>query len=159
VSSPVVLKFGGELLEDSARMQALVASIAGIAKAGAPLTIVHGGGKEIDAALKGAGIEKRQVDGLRITDAATLNVVVAVLAGTINTRFVAALNAAGVPAVVLARWENEEGASDAFLQELHRQLQNGRAPHEAELKARQAVRRSSGWAAPFYWSGWIGIGQ
>src|SRR5262249_48936637 len=48
-----------------------------------------------------AGIEKRQVDGLRITDPATLGVVVAVLAGAVNTRFVAALNAGGVEAVGL----------------------------------------------------------
>jgi acetylglutamate kinase len=48
-----------------------------------------------------AGIEKRQVDGLRITDDATLDVVVAVLAGTINTRFVAALTTAGASAVGL----------------------------------------------------------
>ena len=60
------------------------------------VVIVHGGGKEIDAALKAAGIEKRQVDGLRITDEPTLDVVVSVLAGAVNTRFVAALTAAGV---------------------------------------------------------------
>ena len=66
-----------------------------------PLVIVHGGGREIDAALARAGIEKRQVDGLRITDEPTLEVVVSVLAGLVNTRFVAALGAAGVPAVGL----------------------------------------------------------
>ena len=60
--------------------------------AAAPLVVVHGGGKEIDAALKVAGIEKRQVDGLRITDEPTLDVVVSVLAGAVNTRLVAALN-------------------------------------------------------------------
>jgi acetylglutamate kinase len=65
------------------------------------LVIVHGGGREIDAALARAGIEKRQVDGLRITDGPTLDVVVSVLAGLVNTRFVAALGAAGVPAVGL----------------------------------------------------------
>jgi len=63
--------------------------------------VVHGGGKEIDAALRTAGIEKRQVEGLRITDQATLDVVVSVLAGAVNTRFVAALNTAGVAAVGL----------------------------------------------------------
>jgi acetylglutamate kinase len=62
---------------------------------------VHGGGKEIDAALKAAGIEKHQVDGLRITDEATLDVVVSVLAGAVNTRFVAALTTHGVAAVGL----------------------------------------------------------
>jgi acetylglutamate kinase len=57
--------------------------------------VVHGGGREIDTALATAGIAKQQVDGLRITDAATLAVVVSVLAGAINTRLVAAVRAAG----------------------------------------------------------------
>ena len=74
---------------------------------------MHGGGKEIDAALKRAGIEKRQVDGLRITDEATLDVVVGVLAGTINTRLVAALGAAGVRAVGLTGADGSCGLSDA----------------------------------------------
>jgi acetylglutamate kinase len=95
------MKFGGELLEDPERLAALVEAVATAAHRAAPLVIVHGGGKEIDAALAAAGIQKRQVDGLRITDDATLAVVVSVLGGTVNTRFVAALNAAGVPAVGL----------------------------------------------------------
>ena len=69
-----------------------------------PLVIVHGGGKEIDAALRAAGIEKRQVDGLRITDEATLHVVVSVLAGAVNTRLVAALNAAVIGMSVTPAW-------------------------------------------------------
>src|SRR6476469_7765307 len=89
---PLVLKFGGELLDDRARLTTVVDAVRRIVSAGTGVVIVHGGGKEIDAALTIAGIEKRQVDGLRITDEATLNVVVAVLGGTINTRFVAALN-------------------------------------------------------------------
>jgi acetylglutamate kinase len=97
---PLVLKFGGELLEDGAHLATVVSAIAGIASHG-PLVLVHGGGKEIDAALKVAGIEKRQVEGLRITDEATLEVVVSVLAGAVNTRFVAALNTSGVKAVGL----------------------------------------------------------
>jgi acetylglutamate kinase len=77
-----------------------------------PLVVVHGGGKEIDVALKSAGIEKRQVDGLRITDDATLEVVVSVLAGVVNTRFVAALTSAGVRAVGLTGADAACGLSD-----------------------------------------------
>jgi acetylglutamate kinase len=95
-----VLKLGGELLEDAVRLRALAGVIAHAAASG-PLVIVHGGGREIDAALRRAGIEKRQVDGLRVTDTATLDVVVEVLAGAVNTRFVAALNVAGARAVGL----------------------------------------------------------
>ena len=104
MTPPVVLKFGGELIEDAARLNTIVAAIAaavGGPRPHASLVIVHGGGREIDAALQAAGIEKRQVDGLRITDADTLDVVVAVLAGRVNTRLVAALNSAGVAAVGL----------------------------------------------------------
>ena len=97
---PVVLKFGGELLEDPQRVTALASTIARLARK-TPLVVVHGGGREIDASLVRAGIEKRQVDGLRITDEPTLDVVVSVLAGLVNTRFVAALGAAGVQAVGL----------------------------------------------------------
>jgi acetylglutamate kinase len=92
MTRPLVLKLGGELLDSGEGLATIVEAVRNIS-ALTPLVIVHGGGKEIDAALKVAGLEKRQVDGLRITDEATLEVVVAVLAGTVNTRFVAALNA------------------------------------------------------------------
>ena len=98
----LVLKFGGELLEDPVHLATVVSAVKAIAgSGGAAMVIVHGGGKDIDAALKSAGLEKRQVDGLRITDEATLDVVVSVLAGAVNTRLVAALNTAGVAAVGL----------------------------------------------------------
>jgi acetylglutamate kinase len=98
---PLVVKLGGELLEHSGHLAAVVAAVSDIRSQQTEVVVVHGGGKEIDAALKAAGIEKRQVDGLRITDEATLAIVVAVLAGTVNTRLVAALTTAGVPAVGL----------------------------------------------------------
>ena len=101
MNRPLVVKFGGELLEDAARLAVVVRAITAIAKRGVPVVVVHGGGKEIDAALKAAHIERRQVEGLRITDDRTLDVVVSVLAGTINTRLVAALTTAGVKAVGL----------------------------------------------------------
>ena len=66
-----------------------------------PLVVVHGGGREIDAELARRGVAKQAVDGLRITDAATLEAVVAVLGGTINTRLVAHLVGLGIKAVGL----------------------------------------------------------
>jgi acetylglutamate kinase len=100
MSRPIVLKLGGELLEDGPRTRAVAGEIARAA-ASMPVAVVHGGGREIDAALARAGIPKRQVDGLRLTDQPTLDIVVSVLAGAINTRFVAAINAAGGRAVGL----------------------------------------------------------
>jgi acetylglutamate kinase len=124
---PLVIKIGGELLEDAPRLKTVVAAVAAVVNsrsaAHPSLMIVHGGGREVDAALKLAGIEKRQVDGLRVTDERTLDVVVSVLAGTVNTRLVAALNAAGVAAVGLTGADARCGLS-------------GRAPAHASVDGR-----------------------
>lgn len=96
----VVLKLGGELLEESRLLRRIARTVSTVAT-GLPLVVVHGGGREIDAALARAGIMATRVDGVRVTDDATLTVVVSVLAGTINTRLVAAVNHAGGTAVGL----------------------------------------------------------
>jgi acetylglutamate kinase len=93
-----VLKLGGELFEAADarnRIADLIAAIDG------SLVIVHGGGKAIDAELARRNIQPKKVDGLRITDADTLDAVIAVLAGSANTSLVAALVARGVKAVGL----------------------------------------------------------
>ena len=81
-------------------MRAAAVGIAAL-RASGPVAVVHGGGRAIDADLKARGKSPRFVDGLRVTDADTLDTVVSVLAGRINTAFVAALGAEGVKAVGL----------------------------------------------------------
>jgi len=95
-----VLKLGGELLEDAAAIRAAAAAIVRLAGR-EPLVVVHGGGRSIDAELKVRGLTPRFADGLRITDGATLESVVAVLAGRTNTALVAAIGALGAKAVGL----------------------------------------------------------
>lgn len=95
-----VLKIGGELLEEPDGRQDIATAIRRLAFR-SPLVVVHGGGREVDAEMAAQGIPKRAVDGLRLTDAATLDIVVGVLAGRVNTRLVAAARVAGVPAVGL----------------------------------------------------------
>jgi acetylglutamate kinase len=95
-----VLKLGGELLEDVAAIRASAAAIVRLAARG-PLVVVHGGGRAIDAELEARGLTPRFADGLRITDSATLESVVAVLAGRTNTALVAAIGALGAKAVGL----------------------------------------------------------
>lgn len=98
--APVLVKFGGELVETPERLAEVGAALSSLAAQG-PLVVVHGGGREIDAELARRGVPKQAVDGLRITDAPTLEAVVAVLAGTINTRLVAHLVGLGLKAVGL----------------------------------------------------------
>lgn len=101
MTTPLVLKLGGELLEtapDRARIASAIAAIA----AARPVVVVHGGGRAVDAAMARLGLTPRKVDGMRVTDEATLEVVVSVLKGVANTDLVAALVAAGVNAVGLS---------------------------------------------------------
>jgi acetylglutamate kinase len=95
-----VLKLGGELLEDAPALGSAAAAIVRLAARG-PLVVVHGGGRAIDAELRRRGLTPGFADGLRITDADTLESVVMVLAGRTNTQLVAAVGAAGARAVGL----------------------------------------------------------
>ena len=97
---PVVIKLGGELLEEPRRLRRIARALVRI-PASARLVVVHGGGREVDTEMARTGIPKRAVDGLRITDASTLDVILGVLAGRVNTRLVAAIGAAGGSAVGL----------------------------------------------------------
>jgi len=98
--SLTLAKFGGELLETTERLDVVTQVLSELTAEG-PLIVVHGGGREIGAELQRRGVTPQAVDGLRVTDAETLDAVIAVLAGTVNTRLVAVLVARGVPAVGL----------------------------------------------------------
>ena len=100
MKTPLVLKIGGELLETGEQRARMAARIAALASE-RPLAVVHGGGRAIDTELARHDIVPRKIDGLRITDEPTRDVVVSVLAGSANTALVAALVGLGVPAVGL----------------------------------------------------------
>jgi acetylglutamate kinase len=71
-------------------------------KQGRRIVVVHGGGATVSAWLARAGAEARFVRGLRVTDAAALEIVVAVLAGVVNKHLVAQLAALGAPVIGLS---------------------------------------------------------
>jgi acetylglutamate kinase len=93
-----VMKLGGSLLDDATRRASALREVAEMWSSGESVVLVHGGGKHVDAALVKLGIPKRTHAGLRITDDATLEVVVSVLAGSVNKSLVAELAAMGIRA-------------------------------------------------------------
>ncbi|MFO1052883.1 MAG: acetylglutamate kinase [Planctomycetota bacterium] len=95
------IKIGGAQLEESGPRATLARAIAGAREAGHSCVVVHGGGNQIRALSKRCGIEDRYHDGLRITDAATAEIAVAVLAGTVGKALAESMSAAGAPAVSL----------------------------------------------------------
>ncbi len=80
----------------------VLTEIASLREAGAAVVLVHGGGPEIDAALTQRGIVTKRIDGMRVTDAVTLEVTEAVLCGSVNKRLVRDALALGIPAVGLS---------------------------------------------------------
>lgn len=95
----LVVKYGGHAMTQGA--DPVLEEVAARWNRGEAIVLVHGGGPEIDAALARSGIATQRVDGLRVTDAATLQIAEAVLCGTINKRIVRAFHALGVPAIGL----------------------------------------------------------
>lgn len=93
-----VVKIGGNVIDNKDALERFVNDFASLPQ---PRILVHGGGKEATAMSASLGIETKMVDGRRITDEATLQVVTMVYAGLVNKRIVAMLQAAGVNAIGL----------------------------------------------------------
>ena len=96
--APIVVKVGGSTLGSQ---DTTLADIARLHRDGERLVVVHGGGAAVTKALAESGRQAVFHEGLRVTDAGTLEVLIAVAAGTINTSLVAGLAALGVRAVGL----------------------------------------------------------
>lgn len=94
-----VVKVGGNELDDPGFLEGLSAAVAGF---GSPMVLVHGGGKEISAALQSAGVASEFIGGLRATSPAAMEIMQMVVCGTINKRVVARLVAAGAQALGLS---------------------------------------------------------
>jgi len=97
----LVLKIGGAALDDAAVVRRFAHAVVDLVLGGHRVLVVHGGGSALSATLREMGRETRFVDGLRVTDAATRDVAVMVLAGLVNKKLVAAIGAAGAPALGL----------------------------------------------------------
>ncbi|MGB0505535.1 MAG: acetylglutamate kinase [Pikeienuella sp.] len=100
--STIVIKFGGHAMGDDAAMASFARDIVLMKQCGVHPVVVHGGGPQINEMLKRLNIESSFIDGKRVTDEATVEVVEMVLAGRINKRIVTAINAQGGKAVGLS---------------------------------------------------------
>lgn len=95
----IVVKIGGAALEDAFVLRKCAKAIAELAQDGHRVAVVHGGGGALTRMLKQLGKQSEFVGGLRVTDAETRDVALMVLGGLINKKMVAAIQAAGMPAV------------------------------------------------------------
>jgi acetylglutamate kinase len=114
----IVVKYGGAAMKDSNLKDKVIRDIVFLSCVGLRPIVVHGGGPEINSWLDKLGIEPQFKNGLRVTDAPTMDVVEMVLVGRVNKEIVALINQAGGSAVglcgidgnlITARPQGEEG--------------------------------------------------
>jgi acetylglutamate kinase len=95
----VLIKIGGAALEDAITLRKCARAIAELAQDGHHVGVVHGGSGALTRLLARLGKSSEFVNGLRVTDAETRDVALMVLAGVVNKKLVAAIQAAGMPAI------------------------------------------------------------
>jgi len=98
----VVIKYGGAAMEDPALREEFARDVVLLKYVGLNPIVVHGGGPGITEYMQRLGMEVEFVEGLRVTDAATVEVAKMVLVGKVNKDIVLRLNHAGQPAVGLS---------------------------------------------------------
>ena len=97
----IVVKYGGNAMVSDELRRAVMCDIILLSLVGIRVVVVHGGGPEISEMLKKLGHESRFVDGLRYTDAETMDVVQSVLCGKVNKHLVSIINNLGGKAIGL----------------------------------------------------------
>src|ERR1700740_2976775 len=96
------VKYGGHAMGQEQLARDFARDIVLLEQTAINPVVVHGGGPQIEAMLKRVGVQSQFTAGLRITDAATLEIVEMVLAGSINKQMVGYINEAGGKAVWLS---------------------------------------------------------
>ena len=94
-----LIKYGGSTMEAEAQVERFLIDIAFLDAVGIRVVLVHGGGKAINARMKEQGLTPQFVNGLRVTDAATVEIVRSVLDDEVNPGIVKQLEALGVKSV------------------------------------------------------------
>jgi acetylglutamate kinase len=98
----VVVKIGGAALEDESTLKKCSRAVVALAQDGHQVAVVHGGGGFLTRTMQRLGKTSEFVNGLRVTDAETRDMALMVLSGLVNKKLVAAIGAAGKPAIGLS---------------------------------------------------------
>jgi acetylglutamate kinase len=94
---PVLIKISGNVVDDDAALLSVLKWAKTQHDAGVPVVVVHGGGRQINDYTSRMGIETKMVDGRRITDTASLDIITGVLGGIVNKSIVSRCRDIGLP--------------------------------------------------------------
>jgi acetylglutamate kinase len=119
IGKVIVIKYGGHAMSDADLRASFARDVVLLKTVGVRPVVVHGGGPQIEALLRRLGLESSFVDGRRVTDDATMEVVEMVLAGRLNREIVELVNRAGGRGIGLT-------GNDASMLQVRRRLVDGR---------------------------------
>ena len=111
-----VIKIGGGILEDATKREAFLQEFAAVE---GPKVLVHGGGRLATTMADRLGVEQQMIDGRRVTDKETLDIVTMVYGGLVNKQLVASLQTLGINAIGLT------GADGSWMKAVKRPIKNG----------------------------------
>lgn len=127
----IVIKYGGHAMVDDALRSSFARDIVLLKCVGMHPVVVHGGGPQIGDVMQRLGIQSHFVDGLRVTDAATMDVVDMVLGGKLNQEIVATLNQHGGQAIGLSG--KDANLIRATKKYLYRDTSSGAPPERVDI--------------------------
>ena len=133
----VVVKYGGHAMVDPDLQQSFARDVTLLRYVGINVVVVHGGGPQIDRELAALGVVSERIDGLRVTDERTMEVVEMVLGGRVNSAIVALINRHGGRAVGLTGHDDRSVQADRVLQ---MQTKAGRTVDPGRVGAVKEVR-------------------
>ena len=127
----IVVKYGGHAMTDEALRDSFARDVVLLQCVGMHPVVVHGGGPQIDAIMQRMGISARFEAGLRVTDAATMEVVDMVLGGKLNKEIVATINLHGGQAIGLSG--KDANLITATKKQLYRAVTPGGPPQPVDI--------------------------
>jgi acetylglutamate kinase len=105
-SKTLVIKYGGSIMDNAPAQEAFIEDLLLLSSIGINVVIVHGGGPEISKWLKKSGIESKFINGLRVTDCDTIEIVEMVLSGKVNKKLSSNLSRKGLSTIGISGTEN-----------------------------------------------------
>jgi acetylglutamate kinase len=121
-----VIKYGGSIMDNKAAKDAFVEDVALMTSVGIRVVIVHGGGPEISKWVKKTGGKNKFINGLRVTDSATMEIVEMVLSGNVNKKLSSCLSIKGIKAIgISGKDSNLIGAKKKFIHQDNQKLDIG----------------------------------
>ncbi|ABK62013.1 MULTISPECIES: acetylglutamate kinase [Clostridium] len=102
----IVIKYGGSIFHTLKNNKSFIEDLKTLKKCGANIIIIHGGGNEISKWLKKLQINNKFINGLRVTDSTTIEIVEMVLSGKINKQLVSTLSKEGINSIGLSGVDN-----------------------------------------------------